>query len=118
MSAWNGESEITTDLEKNGYNSAIGYCFLGEDTPPGVIIVENGKATSAAAYDGEEMNWDLTADQKTWEKWLIKPPGMMGLGTANTSKKLQFLVGRCGTMPKDPRMASPSIKSFSAMGKA
>ncbi len=118
MSAWNGEPEITTDLKKNGFNLSIGYNFFGQDTPPCVIIVENGKATSAGAYDGEEMNLDMRVDQKTWEKWLIKPPGMMGPGTANTSKKLQFLAGHCGTMPKDPRMASPCIKSFSAMGKA
>jgi len=83
-----------------------------------VIIVEIGKAVSAGNYNGEEMNWDLRADKSTWEKWVTKPPGMMGLGMAYTSKKLQFLVGDYGAMLKDPRMAGPFMKSFAAMGKA
>ena len=43
---------------------------------------------------------------------------MMSLGVAYTSRKLKFRVGDYGAMVKDPRMAGPFIKSFSAMGKA
>ncbi len=73
---------------------------------------------SAGSYNGEELNWDLRADKALWEKWNAKAPGMMGLGMAYTSRKLQFLVGDYGAMLKDPRMAGPFMKSFAAMGKA
>ncbi len=118
QAAWNNEPGIASELEKIGFNSKIGYGFLGEEKPRSILVVENGKVTAAGPYDGEEMNWDLRADQKTWEKWLAKAPGMMGLGMAYTSKKLQFLVGDYGAMIKDPRMAGPFMKSFAAMGKA
>ncbi len=118
QTAWNSDPGIAAELEKIGFKSTIGYGYRGEDKPLGVLVVENGKAVSAGAYNGEDLNWDLRADKALWEKWTSKPPGMMGLGMAYTSKKLQFLVGDYGAMVKDPRMAGPFIKSFAAMGKA
>ncbi len=49
---------------------------------------------------------------------MSKPPGMMGLGMAFTSRKMKFVVGDYSAMIKDPRMAKPFIKSFSVMGRA
>jgi len=115
--AWNADPNLSGDLEKIGFNSTIGYGFDGEDAPRGVITIENGKATSAGAYNGEDLNWDLRAAQALWDKWIAKPPGMMGLGMAYTSRKLQFKVGDYGAMIKDPRMAGPFIKTFGVMGK-
>jgi len=115
--AWNAHPSLADELEKIGFNSTIGYGFEGEDTPRGVIAIENGKAISAGAYNGEELNWDLRAAQALWDKWIAKPPGMMGLGMAYTSRKLQFKVGDYGAMVKDPRMAGPFIKTFSVMGQ-
>ena len=66
----------------------------------------------------ETLNWDLRASFDNWNKWLVKPPGMMGLGMAYTSRKLKFNVGDYGAMIKDPRMAGPFIKSFTVMGRA
>lgn len=117
QAAWNGEPELAGELEKIGFNSVIGYGFSGEDAPRGVLVVENGKATAAGAYNGETMNWDLRAAEGTWQGWLKKPPGMMGLGMAYTSKKLQFAVGDYGAMIKDPRMAGPFMKSFAMMSQ-
>jgi len=42
---------------------------------------------------------------------------MAGLGMAYATRKLKFQVGDYGAMIKDPRMAGPFIKSFSAMGQ-
>ncbi len=117
MGAWNGEPELSGELQKIGFNSTIGYGFKGEDQPRGVIIVENGVATDAGAYTGQPLNWDLRADEATWNDWLRKPPGMMGLGMAYTSKKLQFTVGDYAAMIKDPRMAGPFMKSFAVMAR-
>ncbi len=117
MEQWNGEAELADALAAIGFNSIIGYGIDGEDQPRGVITVENGKATSAGAFNGEELNWDLRATEGSWEKWMNKPPGMMGLGAAYASRKLKFNVGDYGAMIKDPRMAGPFIKTFTVMGR-
>ena len=115
---WNAESELSDALAKINFNSTIAYGFDGEDTPRSVLIVENGKATGAEIYNGQELSWDLRATFDNWNKWMAKPPGMMGLGMAYTSRKLKFNVGDYGAMIKDPRMAGPFIKSFTVMGRA
>lgn len=117
MQQWNSEPELSDALAKIGFNSVIGYGFDSDADPKGVISIENGKATSAGSYNGEELNWDLRASPDSWQKWMSKPPGMMGLGVAYTSRKIKFLKGDYGAMVKDPRMAGPFIKSFSVMGR-
>jgi hypothetical protein len=114
---WNAEGDLIGPLADIGFNSVIGYGFPDDDRPSGVLVVENGKAVSAGAYDGEELNWDIRASADQWNKWIAKPPGMMGLGAAFTTGKMKFRVGDYGAMLKDPRMAKPFIKSFSVMGK-
>ena len=116
MDAWNNEPALSGALAEIGFNSTIGYGFDGEDAPKGVIVVENGKAVSAGAYNGEALNWDLRATEANWDKWRTKGIGMAGLGMAYASRKLKFNVGDYAAMIKDPRMAGPFIKSFGAMG--
>ena len=118
MQAWNSEPDLSDALAKINFNSTIGYGFDDEDNPRGVIQIDNGKAVSAGPYSGEELNWDLRANADNWNKWMSKPPGMVALGMAYTSRKLKFKVGDYGAMIKDPRMAGPFIKSFTAMSKA
>jgi hypothetical protein len=113
---WNADPELAEALAKIGFNSVIGYGIDGEDQPRGVLTVENGHVTAAGPFNGETLNWDLRASADSWNKWIKSPPGMMGLGMAYTSRKLKFNVGDYGAMVKDPRMAGPFIKSFSAMG--
>ncbi len=115
--AWNDEPELAGQLEKINFTSTIGYGFLGEDEPRGVLVVEDGHVVKAGKYKGQELSWDIRAAEKTWTGWATKPPGMMGLGMAYTSRKLQFLVGDYGAMVKDPRMAGPFMKSFVVMGR-
>jgi hypothetical protein len=114
---WNGEADLTGPLGEIGFNSVIGYGTPEDDQPRGVLVVENGAATSGGAYNGEELNWDIRASEEQWNKWIAKPPGMMGLGMAFTSGKMKFKVGDYGAMLKEPKMAKPFIKSFSVMGK-
>ncbi|MCK4708094.1 MAG: hypothetical protein KAU21_05705, partial [Gammaproteobacteria bacterium] len=76
-----------------------------------------GRVTSAGEYDGESVNWDLRADPEDWQKWFDKPPGMVMLGMAYTSRKLKFNQGLYAAMLKDPRMAGPFVKSFAVMGR-
>ena len=114
---WNSDAELTGPLGEIGFNSTIGYGFPNDDQPRGVLVVENGKAVSGGAYNGEELNWDIRASEDQWNKWIAKPPGMMGLGMAFTSGKMKFKVGDYGAMLKEPKMAKPFIRSFSVMGK-
>ncbi|MBF0588127.1 MAG: SCP-2 sterol transfer family protein [Magnetococcales bacterium] len=117
MEEWNNEPDLSDALAKINFNSVIAYGLEGEDNPRGVLVVENGKAVSGGAFNGENLNWDLRANQASWEKWAAKGIGMMGLGMAYTSRKLKFKVGDYGAMIKDPRMAGPFIKSFTVMGR-
>ena len=114
---WNNEPELSDALAKIGFNTIIAYGIDGEAEPRGLLKIENGKAVDSGAYAGEQLNWDLRATEDNWKKWFTKPPGMMGLGVAYTSRKLKFVVGDYGAMIKDPRMAGPFIKSFGVMGR-
>lgn len=115
--AWNSDPDLCEDLGKIDFNSVIGYGVDGEEDPRGVLCIEGGKVVSAGEYNGQELNWDLRASEDQWKKWMNKPPSMMGLGAAYTTRKLKFNVGDYLAMIKDPRMAGPFIRSFSVMGQ-
>lgn len=114
---WNNEPELSDALQKIEFNSVIGYGFKGDGKAAGFIKVENGKVTDAGSYDGQELNWDMRADNDNWNKWFEKDMGMAGLGMAVTTGKLKFNAGDFKAMVKDPRMATPFVKSFTVMGK-
>lgn len=114
---WNKEPELANELANIGFNSTIAYGFDNEDEPQGVLIIERGKAVLGTYFDDQEFNWDLRASKENWEKWFNKPPGMMALGMAYTSRELKFLKGDYTAMIKDPRMARPFLKSFTVMGR-
>ena len=116
MDAWNNEPALAGALAKINFNSVIGYGFQGDDSPTGVIKVEDGIVTAAGSYNGEDLSWDIRANAANWDKWLSKGIGMTGLGMAYTTGKMKFMVGDYLAMVKDPRMAGPFIKSFAVMG--
>jgi hypothetical protein len=118
MGVWNSDPDLAEALSQIGFNSTIGYGFIGDDTPKGVLVVENGQAISAGAYDGQELSWDLRAQQASWDEWIANGIGTAGLGIAYTTGKLKFASGDYSAILKDPRMAGPFIKSFGAMAKA
>ena len=113
--AWNDNGDITGPLSEAGFNSVIGYGYPDDDTATGVIVVENGVATAAGSYGGEDLDWDIRASRAQWDKWLSKPPGMAGLGMAFTTGKLKFKVGDYKGMMKNPALAGPFVKSFGTM---
>jgi putative sterol carrier protein len=117
MEAWNAEPDLSDALAKINFNSTIGYGFDKEDKPRGILVVKDGKAVAASAYTDQELNWDLRATEANWKQWLEKGIGMAGLGMAYVSGKMKFKKGDYAAMIKDPRMATPFIKSFNVMGK-
>ncbi|MFK5914734.1 MAG: SCP-2 sterol transfer family protein [Woeseiaceae bacterium] len=114
---WNKESELANDLLNLGFNSTIAYGYQNEDEPRGILVIENGRAVLGTVFDVQQYNWDLRATECSWQGWFKKPPGMMALGMAYTSKKLKFNKGDYTAMIKDPRMAGPFLKSFTVMGR-
>jgi len=117
QSIWNADPALKDALAELGFNSVIGYGMPSEDGPRGFIEIQNGEVVAAGSYAGQDLSWDIRADQKNWEKWLSKGIGMAGMGMAVTTGKMKFKVGDFKAMIKDPRMAGPFIKSFEAMGK-
>nr|VFK26796.1 MAG: hypothetical protein BECKMB1821G_GA0114241_102310 [Candidatus Kentron sp. MB]VFK35654.1 MAG: hypothetical protein BECKMB1821I_GA0114274_11352 [Candidatus Kentron sp. MB]VFK77456.1 MAG: hypothetical protein BECKMB1821H_GA0114242_11422 [Candidatus Kentron sp. MB] len=117
MDEWNKEPELADALAKINFCSKIAYGFLDEDKARGLLIVEDGKVTSAKAYDDSDVNWDLRASKESWEKWLEKGLGMASLGAAYVGGKLKFKTGDYSAMIKDPRMAGPFVRSFTVMGR-
>ena len=117
MEQWNNEPELSGGLAKINFTSNIAYGIIGEDNPRGILVVENGKASSAGAYNGEVANWDLRASEDNWKKWFKKGLGMASLGAAYIGGKLKFKTGDYAAMIKDPRMAGPFVKSFTVMGR-
>jgi hypothetical protein len=115
--AWNTEPDLSGALESIGFNSTIGYGFIDQKQATAFIKVENGKVVEAGSYDGQPLNWDLRASADSWGKWARDGIGMAGLGMAFTTGKLKFPIGDYKAMLKDPRMAGPFIKSFTAMGR-
>lgn len=113
---WNAEPELSDALAQINFNSLISYGLLDEDAPRGYIDVKEGFVDAAGEFEGQDMNWDVRASKETWLSWMEKPPGMMKLGMAFTSGKMQFKVGDYTAMVKDPRMAGPFIRSFTVMG--
>ncbi len=117
MNEWNKEPELANELSNIGFNSTIAYGFDNEDEPRGVLILEEGAAVLGTIFVDQEFNWDLRASKENWQKWFKKPPGMMALGMAYTSRQLKFKKGDYVSMIKDPRMAGPFLKSFTVMAR-
>lgn len=111
---WNNDPGVSDALAAIGFDSVIGCGFKDGETV-GVFVVEQGVCTSAGAYNGEELDWDMRADKKNWMKWVSKGIGMAGLGMAYASGKLKFFKGDYGAMMKNPKMAGPFVKSFGLM---
>lgn len=114
---WNSDPELKDALAEINFDSVIGYGFPSDDQALGFIEVKNGEIVDAGVFSGQELSWDIRADQKNWDKWISKGIGMAGLGSAFTFGKLKFKTGDFKAMLKDPRMAGPFIKSFGAMAK-
>jgi len=117
MDEWNKNPELANELSNIGFNSTIAYGFDNEDEPRGVLILEEGAAVLGTIFVDQEFNWDLRASKENWQKWFKKPPGMMALGMAYTSRQLKFKKGDYVSMIKDPRMAGPFLKSFTVMAR-
>ena len=117
MNAWNADDDITTALGRAGFNSVVAFGFPDDDNPGFVMTIENGKVVSTAQKPQDDINWDIRATKDNWLTLVAKPPGLMRLGMAYTSRKMRFKKGDYATMIKDPSLAGAFVKSFGLMAK-
>jgi len=114
---WNSNEGIAQELGKSNFNSIVSFGIDGEENPRIVLTISNGQVVSANAYNGEHLNWDLRASMDNWNTLVAKPPGLMRLGLAYTSRKLKFKKGDYVVMIKDPGLSTAFVKCFALMSK-
>lgn len=117
MVAWNANDDITNTLASVGWSSVVGFGFQEDEKPAFVMSISNGHIVSVNPADVTELNWDLRATPDNWAALIAKPPGLMKLGMAYTSRKLRFVKGDYAHMIKDPSLASAFVKSFALMAE-
>ena len=117
MQIWNADPEISDMLGKAKFSSVVAFGYQGEDEPRFVMTIKNGNMVSVDKRPKDDINWDLRAEEEFWLGLLSKPPGLMKLGIAYTSRKLQFNKGDYATMIKDPGLSGAFVKCFALMGK-
>ena len=115
--AWNADEEITASLLRVGFNSVVAFGLPDDDYPSFVMTIQNGLVSSINSADADDVKWDIRATKDNWLALIVKPPGLMKLGIAYTSRKLRFTKGDYATMIKDPSLAGAFVKSFALMGK-
>ncbi len=115
--AWNADEEITASLQRAGFNSVVAFGMPENDDPSFVMTIENGVVSSVNTASVDDIKWDIRATVEDWLSLIVKPPGLMKLGIAYTSRKLRFRKGDYATMIRDPSLAGAFVKSFALMGK-
>ncbi|MES0326584.1 MAG: SCP-2 sterol transfer family protein [Gammaproteobacteria bacterium] len=115
--AWNEDGEITATLQHAGFNSVVAFGLDTEDAPRFVMTIDNGLVTSLEGQPEAAIKWDIRATQENWLSLIAKPPGLMKLGIAYTSRKIRFKKGDYAAMVKDPDLAGAFVKSFGLMSR-
>ncbi|MDH5612322.1 MAG: SCP-2 sterol transfer family protein [Gammaproteobacteria bacterium] len=115
VNAWNGDGEITSTLRKVGFNSVVAFGLHEEDEPRFVMTIVDGLIVSTDKQSEDAIDWDIRATQEDWLSLIAKPPGLMKLGIAYTSRKIRFKKGDYASMVKDPSLAGAFVKSFGLM---
>ncbi len=117
MDAWNADEELTSSLQRAGFNSVVAFGLPEDDKPAFVMTIQNGVVSSINTATVDDIKWDIRATRDNWLSLIVKPPGLMRLGIAYTSRKIRFTKGDYATMIKDPSLAGAFVKSFALMGK-
>ena len=115
--AWNADDEITSSLQRANFSSVVAFGLPEDGDPAFRMSIQNGLISSINTAPIDDIKWDIRATKDDWLSLIVKPPRLMKLGIAYTSRKLRFTKGDYATMIKDPSLASAFVKSFALMGK-
>ena len=114
---WNSDEEMDNYFFTIGFDSIIGYGFIGEDKPRAVLVVEEGKVINAGQYQNQELSWDLRAHKESWLEWVNEGFGVLKMGTVVASGKLQFQAGDYHRMIRNPSLAKAFLRHFELMSR-
>jgi hypothetical protein len=118
MSIWNADGDITSTLKDAGFSSVVAFGFPEDDDHPSfVMTINNGVIASIDKKPQDVIDWDIRAAKDNWISLISKPPGLMKLGIAYTSRKIRFQKGDYATMIKDPGLAGAFVRCFVLMGE-
>lgn len=116
--AWNADDDIIAALKEVDFSSVVAFGFPEDDEQPSfVMTVESGKVISLDKDQHDDISWDIRATKDNWLSLIAKPPGLMKLGMAYTSRQMRFKRGDYAAMIKDPVLAGAFVKSFALMAK-
>ncbi len=117
METWNDDEEIISSLQRAGFNSVVAFGMLDTEEPAFIMTIRDGLVSSVNNAALDDIEWDIRASKENWLSFIIKPPGIMKLGIACSSRKLCFQKGDYVSMIRDPDLAVAFVKSFVLMGK-
>jgi hypothetical protein len=113
---WNVDPLLCDKLGEINFCSIICYGYKREDTPRGIMKVENGRVVSTSAYNGEtEYNWDIRMSPSRWSKTFSQPMDMKEMAVLYVKGQIKFETGNYSAMISNPSMAGPFIHSFTTM---
>lgn len=114
---WNADPKIIQLLSEQYFNAKLGYGFIKEGHPKGVLIVVNGRVTDASRYKAQVLDWDLRAEADDWQHWLQQGFNISRVGFAVSQKKLIFVSGDYRQILRHPPLATAFLRSFELMSQ-
>ena len=110
---WNSAPQVFEPLQKASFSSRVGYGFVGELQPRGVLVIEHGVATSTlSGINSNGVDWDLRATEDNWKSWIENGFSLYNLGIAFATHQLQFQKGDYAQMLKNPLLSRPFVRHF------
>lgn len=112
---WNAEQAMVRELARQRFNAAVGYGFLDQPAPRGLLVVVRGVAEQAGHYDGRELDWDLRADAADWTEWLGQGFDLSRLLIAVGTQRLQIWKGDHRRILRKPPLVGALLRAFALM---
>jgi hypothetical protein len=112
---WNAEQAMVRELTRHRFSATVGYGFLDQPAPQGLLVVVRGIAEWAGPYDGRELDWDLRAAPLDWTGWLSQGFELARLLAAVGGNRLQIWKGNHRRILRKPPLISPLLRAFALM---
>ena len=112
---WNAEQTMVRELTRQRFNAVVGYGFLDQPTPRGLLVVVRGVAEQAGQYDGRELDWDLRAGLTDWLEWLEQGFDLPRLLVLVGTQRLQLWKGDHKRILRRPPLVNALLRAFALM---
>jgi len=112
---WNSDNSIIQPLSEHSFSAEIGYGLLGEAQPLAVITIVDGYIEYAGEYLGQQLDWDMRANEQDWQQWLHYGLPIARLGLMLSCKRLQFKQGNYRQLLRATEISGAFLRSFELM---